>query len=90
NDLVNILNDTPFRVEEKHKGFVPFMAKYVILTAQKWDDDIEKRTTEIIFHQGSEEDFRNINWMVKLRNRIHTNEEVIEKSKKINNDGEHI
>ncbi|CAG8533762.1 4841_t:CDS:1, partial [Scutellospora calospora] len=63
---------------------------FIIEFKGKCDDDIEKRTTEIIFHQRSEEDFRNMNWMVKLRNGIHTNEEVIEKSKKINNDGEHI
>jgi hypothetical protein len=33
--MVNLLNDTTYNVESKHKGFEPFLAKYVVLTSRK-------------------------------------------------------
>ncbi|CAG8441410.1 3680_t:CDS:2, partial [Dentiscutata heterogama] len=35
NDIVKYLNDTPEDVEQKHKGFIPFLAKYVFMTSHK-------------------------------------------------------
>ncbi|RIB29671.1 hypothetical protein C2G38_2027539 [Gigaspora rosea] len=34
-DMVNIMNDTAYPVEQKSKGFVPFVPKYIFLTARK-------------------------------------------------------
>ncbi|RIB17230.1 hypothetical protein C2G38_2037897 [Gigaspora rosea] len=33
--MVNIMNDTAYPVEQKSKGFVPFVPKYIFLTARK-------------------------------------------------------
>ncbi|CAG8686754.1 4070_t:CDS:2, partial [Dentiscutata heterogama] len=91
NDIVKYLNDTPEDVEQKHKGFIPFLAKYVFMTSHKppeeafnfrrnyvndesftqrdwdqfyrrldfvieftgkWNDDINQRTTKLIFYKG--------------------------------------
>ncbi|CAG8623237.1 5776_t:CDS:2, partial [Dentiscutata heterogama] len=69
NDIVKYLNDTPEDVEQKHKGFIPFLAKYVFITSHKPPEEAfnfrHQRTTELIFYKGSEEDFRNMNWDVK-------------------------
>ncbi|CAG8719368.1 2992_t:CDS:2, partial [Dentiscutata heterogama] len=79
NDVVKYLNDTPENVEQKGKTFVSFLAKYVFMTFYKlpeeafnfhrfrgmWHDELDQHTTELIFHKGSEEDFRNMRWDVK-------------------------
>ncbi|CAG8691577.1 12662_t:CDS:1, partial [Dentiscutata heterogama] len=102
-------------VEQKHKGFIPFLAKYVFMISHKppkeafnfrhnhindesftqrdwdqfyhrldfiieftgkWNNDIDQRTTELIFHKGSEEDFCNMNWDVKYRKGEFTVDEL--------------
>ncbi|CAG8679021.1 12737_t:CDS:1, partial [Dentiscutata heterogama] len=35
NDIVKYLNNTPEDVEQKHKGFILFLAKYVFMTSYK-------------------------------------------------------
>ncbi|CAG8655014.1 11994_t:CDS:2, partial [Dentiscutata heterogama] len=35
NDIVKYLNDTPENVEQKGKSFMPFLAKYVIMTSHR-------------------------------------------------------
>ncbi|CAG8832802.1 13175_t:CDS:1, partial [Racocetra persica] len=35
----NLFNDTPYYIELKHKGFKPFLAKYIFLTARKPPED---------------------------------------------------
>ncbi|KAF0453395.1 hypothetical protein F8M41_001759 [Gigaspora margarita] len=126
NEMINLLNNTSHRVEIKHKGFEPFIAKYIFLTANeaynfgkrhddeesvqrdfgqferrlnyiiefkgKYNHDIEKRTTEIIFHKGDENKFREIIWDVEYCISEDGIEKTIEESKNLNQDieGEHI
>ncbi|CAG8643676.1 5858_t:CDS:2, partial [Scutellospora calospora] len=116
-DMVNILNDSICDLELKHKGFVPFLAKYVFLTNTKppeeaynfgqngrdddsnkrsfeqferrldiiiefrgkWHNDISKRTTEIIFHKGDEQKFRDMEWDVEYNNDKYTVDEIVER-----------
>ena len=35
NDTVNLFNNTLYNIELKQKGFEPFLAKYIFLTARK-------------------------------------------------------
>ncbi|RIB10268.1 hypothetical protein C2G38_2146161 [Gigaspora rosea] len=130
NEMINLLNDTSHRVEIKHKGFEPFIAKYIFLTARKppneaynfgkrhddeesvqrdfgqferrldyiiefkgkYNHDIEKRTTEIIFYKGDENKFHKMIWDVEYCISEDGIEKTIKESKKFNQDieGEHI
>ncbi|CAG8732529.1 624_t:CDS:2 [Racocetra persica] len=58
----------------------------------KWNKDLGKRTTEIIFHKGDEDKFRNMIFDIELRVDKKGPEATIEKSKKLNKGiyGEHI
>ncbi|CAG8759211.1 13483_t:CDS:1, partial [Cetraspora pellucida] len=38
---------------------------YIIEFTGKWNSDIEKRTTDIIFHKGDEEKFHNMKWDIE-------------------------
>ncbi|CAG8760683.1 11525_t:CDS:1, partial [Cetraspora pellucida] len=58
------------------------------------DDDIEKRTTSIIFHKGDEEKFRNMEWDVEYRkeninniNTVKIQNQKINRKIVYNNDG---
>ncbi|CAG8772213.1 9722_t:CDS:1, partial [Dentiscutata heterogama] len=65
---------------------------YVIEFKGIWHDEIDLRTTELIFHKGSEEEFRNMTWDVKYRKGEFTSEElkaVVQELNK-NQDGEVI
>ncbi|CAG8720611.1 15355_t:CDS:2, partial [Dentiscutata heterogama] len=71
NDIVKYLNDTLENVEQKGKTFVSFLAKHGI-----WHNKIDLCTTELIFHKGSEEEFRNMTWDIKYRKGEFTSEEL--------------
>ncbi|CAG8784375.1 17487_t:CDS:1, partial [Cetraspora pellucida] len=67
---------------------------YIIEFTGKWDDDIEKRTTSIIFHKGDEEKFRSMEWDVEyIKENINNINTVEIQNQKIdgkivyNNDG---
>ncbi|CAG8441405.1 4357_t:CDS:2 [Scutellospora calospora] len=124
-NMVNLLNDEPITVQVKH-GFVPIIAKYIILTSTRppieaynfkpkdnsdddwnkrdfrqfarrldyvieftvgcWDDNIEKRTTDISFkttdvegaNWRSEKEFRSMEWPVKYNNDEYDIDEIVE------------
>ncbi|CAG8695221.1 2475_t:CDS:2, partial [Dentiscutata heterogama] len=92
NDIVKYLNDTPEDVEQKHKGFIPFLAKYIFITSHKPPEEAfnfrrnhvnDKSFTQRDWDQfyrrldfGSEEDFCNMNWDVKYRKGEFTVDEL--------------
>ncbi|CAG8528881.1 9175_t:CDS:2 [Dentiscutata heterogama] len=49
---------------------------YVIEFKSIWHDEMDLRTTKLIFHKGSEEEFRNMTWDVKYRKGEFTSEEL--------------
>ncbi|CAG8543434.1 2186_t:CDS:1 [Cetraspora pellucida] len=51
---------------------------YIIEFQGKWDDDIEKRTTEIIFHKGDERKFCNMEWNIEYRKENINNINTVE------------
>ncbi|CAG8538151.1 15110_t:CDS:1 [Cetraspora pellucida] len=40
---------------------------YIIEFRGKWNGDIEKRTTELVFHKGDEKKFHNMEWDIEYR-----------------------
>ncbi|CAG8434316.1 6449_t:CDS:2 [Scutellospora calospora] len=51
---------------------------YIIEFKGKWNDDINKRTTELIFHKGSKKKFHNMEWDVELNNDEYNKEMFVE------------
>ncbi|CAG8648805.1 9026_t:CDS:2, partial [Dentiscutata heterogama] len=49
---------------------------YIIEFKGMWHDELDQRTTELIFHKGSEENFRNMLWDVKYDEGEYTCEEL--------------
>ncbi|CAG8736130.1 2843_t:CDS:1, partial [Dentiscutata heterogama] len=49
---------------------------YIIEFRGMWHNELDQRTTELIFHKGSEEDFRNMLWDVKYDEGEYTSEEL--------------
>ncbi|CAG8754220.1 12489_t:CDS:2 [Cetraspora pellucida] len=80
--LINFLNGIKTHIETKNE-FVLFCTKYIFMTSTKtpgeafgFDDsnkrdldnnNLERRTTEIIFHKGDERKFCNIEWNIEYQ-----------------------
>ncbi|RIB06202.1 hypothetical protein C2G38_2217681 [Gigaspora rosea] len=106
NEIINLLNDTSYckttynfgkRHDDKElvqRDFGQFERKldYIIEFKGKYDYNIDKRTTEIIFHKGDKNKFRNMCWYIEYCIGKDGIEKTIEKSKKFNQDieGEHM
>ncbi|CAG8791833.1 9362_t:CDS:2, partial [Gigaspora rosea] len=100
NEIINLLNNTSYRVEIKHKGFEPFVTKYIFLTARKPPNeaynfgkrhDNEESDKEILikeqqksYYKGDENKFRNMCWDIKYCIGEDGIEKTIEESKKFN------
>ncbi|CAG8705908.1 1630_t:CDS:2, partial [Scutellospora calospora] len=59
---------------------------FIIEFKEKWNDDIDLRTTELIFHRGSEEEFRNMIWDLKYDKGEYMKEELTEVVRDLNKD----
>ncbi|CAG8441428.1 4360_t:CDS:2 [Scutellospora calospora] len=51
---------------------------YIIEFKGKWNDDVNKRTTELVFHKGSKKKFHNMEWDVELNNDEYNKEMFVE------------
>ncbi|CAG8516753.1 6065_t:CDS:2 [Scutellospora calospora] len=74
--------------DEVHRDWEQFDRRldFIIEFKGKWNEDIDLRTTELIFHRGSEEEFRNMIWDLKYDKGEYTKEELTEVVKDLNKD----
>ncbi|CAG8486210.1 6910_t:CDS:2 [Scutellospora calospora] len=74
--------------DEVHRDWGQFDRRldFIIEFKGKWNDDIDLRTTELIFHRGSEEEFRNMIWDLKYDKGEYTTDELTEVVKDLNKD----
>ncbi|CAG8643158.1 5641_t:CDS:1, partial [Scutellospora calospora] len=59
---------------------------FIIEFKGKWNDNIDLHTTELIFHRGSKDEFRNMIWDLKYDKGEYITEELIEVVKDLNKD----